>query len=242
MFPYFFSVLLFLSVFSWGDAVTSFQAFPMQVIPIEPNKTLHVKTGMMQAFSSNVEMSTTMQFSLQDISRKYLGGEDLIVNSFTVNSFGKMGWVSLEESNVGQTVQHTLQPGELLIMKKGSVVAFDENIDLSVVISGIHGCFSGIGFVVLQGKTKDQHPGRVFFASEKGVVKKLTVFSEESPVFVDNKQIIAYTGSLMPATKAAGTFFSWGCGKEGLVMQFSGSGDLYIGTSVDSSEKESTTK
>ncbi|MBX9923869.1 MAG: AIM24 family protein [Rhabdochlamydiaceae bacterium] len=244
MFLYITSALLLLSVYSWsienGSVPSAFQAFPLQTISIDRSKTLYVKTGMMQAFSSNVEMSTTMQFSMCAIARKYLGGEDLVVNSFTANSSKKQGWVSLEESFVGQTVQHVILPGEVLIMKKKALMAFDENVDLSVGLSGIHGYLSSIGFVIVQAKTRDQNPGRVFFASEKGVVKKLQISSEETGALVDNKQIIAYTGSLTPFTKAPGNFFSWGYGKEGFVTQFSGYGDLYVGTCVDFIEKEST--
>jgi uncharacterized protein (AIM24 family) len=232
-------VLWSLSSFLSGLEKPPFQAFPFQAISIESRKTVYVKTGMMQAFSSNVEMSTTMQFSMQAMARKCFAGEDLVVNSFTAGPSGKMGWVSLEESFVGQTVEHTLFPGEFLIMKKKALVAFDENVDLSLGVSGIHGYLSSIGFVIICAKTNNQNPGRVFFISDKGVVKKLHVSPDETGVFVDNKQLIAYTGSLTPYTKAPGSIFSWQYGKEGLVTQFSGFGDLYIGTCVDPIEEAS---
>ncbi len=189
----------------------------------------------MQAFSSSMTMKTNVQVSVNALIRKCFGGGDLLINSFTAAA-KKPGWISLEEETPGQIVEHTLQPGEVLIMRKDALIAFDSNIDFSLGLSGVHGYLSNIGFLVLQAKTKDNNPGRVFFASEQGIVKKLAIARTDDPATIDNKHIIAYTGNLKPGTTAPGSFFSWGYGKEGIATQFSGQGTVYIGCSQEAQQ------
>ncbi|MBX9923714.1 MAG: AIM24 family protein [Rhabdochlamydiaceae bacterium] len=216
---------------SFFNPSNSFEARSLQTISIPSKETLYVKTGAMQAFSSSMTMKTNVQLSINALMRKYFGGGDLLINSFTATA--KPGWISLEEETPGQIVQHTLQPGEILIMRKDALVAFDSNVDFSLGLSGVHGYLSNIGFLVLQAKTKDNNPGRIFFSSEQGIIKKLDTTHSDDPATVDNKHIIAYTATLKPGTTAPGSFFSWGYGKEGIATQFSGQGTIYIGCSKE---------
>lgn len=215
---------------SFSHPLNSFAAHPLQTITVPPQRTLYVKTGAMQAFSSSMTMGTNVQLSINALIRKYLGGGDLLINSFTANA-KKAGWISLEEDVPGQIIEHTLHSDETLIMRKDALIAFDSNIDFSLSLAGIHGYLSNIGVLVLQVKTKDNNPGRVFFSSEQGVIKKLDITSANDPATIDNKNIIAYTSKLRPSTTAPGSFFSWGYGKEGIATQFSGQGTIYIGCS-----------
>lgn len=216
---------------SFSDVHNSYKARPLQTIPITSQETLFVKTGAMQAFSSSMTMKTNVQLSVNNLIRKYFGGGDLLINSFTAAK--KPGWISLEEEIPGQIVEHILKPGEVLIMRKDALVAFDSNIDFSIGLSGVHGYLSKIGFLVLQARTQNNSPGRVFFASEQGVIKQLNFSQSDDPATIDNKHIIAYTGTLKPGTTAPGSFFSWGYGKEGIATQFSGHGTVYIGCSKE---------
>ncbi len=210
----------------------------LKTISIPSGQSMLVQLGAMEAYSDKkITMNTGTHTSWYSAaSRKIFGGENFFLNKFSASS-KEAGWIALEEATPGQVAEHTLQPNDLLIIKKGSFIACDSNVYLAPSITGLHGYLSKIGFVILQAQTNDNKPGRIFLNSGNGVIKKLELTNEDEPVIVDNNNIIAYTGGLSLSTTAPGGPLSWRYGEEGLVTRFTGKGTVYIGSPKATSEE-----
>jgi len=200
-------------------------------IPIPAGQSMFVELGAMEAYpDKTITMNTGIQTSWFSAAlRTITGTGNLFLNKFTANPSAS-GWIALEEPTPGQLAEHQLAPDESIIMKQGAFSACDSNVHVSASVSGVHGYLSKIGFVVLEARTNDKMPGRIFFNSGDGAIKKLEVTDEFGPIIVDNNNIVAYTGGLRLSTTAPGGPISWQCGGEGIATRFTGNGTIYIGS------------
>ena len=212
---------------------------PPGCISIKQEKSLFVELGAMQAYPKNkITMSTGIQSSyLEAFKRILFGGSNILGNTFSATADA---WMLLEETYPGQITEHTLKPGETIYMKRGAFVACDSNVETSVSMKGLNEYFSNMGFVLLQASIKDNQPGRIFFRSGEGIIKPVSITSS-SPIVIDNNNILAYTGNLsLTRTMPGKSYFSWIFGGEGLAIEFTGNGTVFLGSS--SSSKESSAK
>lgn len=210
---------------------------PQGAVSIPAKSSLLVEVGAMQAYPKHtVKMDTGVQTGwVESIRRSVLGGGNLMLNTFSAAR--EAGWILLEHSVPGQLVEHLLQPGEVIRMKKGAFVACDPNIETQVAIKGIHEFFSNLGIIVLEGRTKNAQPGRIFLKSTEGIITPIKI-SPKNPVVIDNQRILAYTGDLSLQTILPGnSYTSWIFGGEGIATEFEGQGTVFLGSSNATSEE-----
>ena len=150
--------------------------------------------------------------------RKAFGGESLFVGEYQHPSRGS---VTFSPATPGTVQQRTLR-GDSFILTAGSFMACTSEVKLKTRFGGLKGLFSGEGafFVECNGE------GEVFYNSYGAIVEK-----EVSGSFiVDTGHVVAWEPGLEYSIRGMGGLKSTFLSGEGLVMEFSGSGKIYLQT------------
>ena len=184
--------------------------------------------GSMIAMSGDMEVKTTTHKKeggkvLKGLART-LGGEGLFMNHFTAGSGG--GEVILAANLTGDMEVLNLKEGTSLMVQKGSFVAYEESVDMSISWQGLKNIFSGESMIWL----KMTGSGMVII-NAFGALYPVDVDGE---YIVDTGNIAAFEDSLeYKITKAGKSLVSSFLGGEGLVCRFSGKGRIWCQTHAD---------
>ncbi len=215
---------------------------PEEAVILKKGESLYVQPGKMAAYR-NLTVSTSLneRSIWQKIKSFVLGGESLFNNKFTADQ--KSGWILFEE-NSPQVCVAEVKPGSSgIILGENSFLASTPNVSLNVSYAGITGYIKGIGIGTTLAKLKPEAHyfnscGKVYFKTGLGYIKAIKI-TPESPVYVDNTNIVAYTEGLkataaMVNYSATTLLFSG----EGLTCKFEGEGTVYAGTGLEKIRKE----
>ena len=184
--------------------------------------------GSMIAMSGDMEVKTTTHKKeggkvLKGLART-LGGEGLFMNHFTAGSGG--GEVILAANLTGDMEVLNLKEGTSLMVQKGSFVAYEESVDMSISWQGLKNIFSGESMIWL----KMTGSGMVII-NAFGALYPVDVDGE---YIVDTGNIAAFEDSLeYKITRAGKSLVSSFLGGEGLVCRFSGKGRIWCQTHAD---------
>ena len=209
------------------DVEYEFQpAFTLMTAHLGPGEQIKVEPGAMVAQSRGVNMKTGMSGGLlKGMFKSIVGGESFFVNPYPAGPSG--GWVSMAPANPGDITTFDLAPGRNLMMQGGAFMACSPNVETDTKFQGAKALFSREGAFFLRAFSQGG-PGQVFYTSY-GAVKEIEV-SPDSPVVVDNGHVVAFTEGLSyRASKVGGIGSAW-LGGEGIVLEFNGSGTVWIQT------------
>ena len=206
-------------------------AFTLMTANLGPGESLKAEPGAMVAQSRSVDMKTGMGSGglggfLKSMAKSAFGGESFFVNTYTAGGAG--GWVSLAPSAPGDIMEFDLAPGEEFFMQGGSFMACTPSVDTDTKFQGAKSLFSREGAFFLRAHTPRGTPGKVFYTSY-GAIKEIAVESN-NPVVVDNGHVVAFTSGLSYKVSKVGGLGSAFLGGEGAVLEFNGSGKVYIQT------------
>ena len=121
-----------------------------------------------------------------------------------------------------------LAPGEEFFMQGGAFMACTPSVDMDTKFQGAKSLFSREGAFFLRAHTPRGVEGKVFYTSY-GAIKEIEV-SPNAPVVVDNGHVVAFTTGLSYNVSKVGGMGSAIFGGEGFVLEFNGSGKVYIQT------------
>jgi|TARA_A100001388_G_scaffold155228_2_gene115515 uncharacterized protein (TIGR00266 family) len=207
-------------------------AFTLMTANLGPGESLKVEPGAMVAQSRGVDMKTGMGGGggiggfLKSMAKSAFGGESFFVNTYTAGGSG--GWVSLAPSAPGDIKEFDLAPGEEFFMQGGAFMACTPSVDTDTKFQGAKALFSREGAFFLRAYTPRGVEGKVFYTSY-GAIKEIDV-SPGDPVVVDNGHVVAFTSGLTYNGSKVGGMGSAILGGEGIVLEFNGSGKVYIQT------------
>ena len=134
------------------------------------------------------------------------------------------GWVSLAPPTPGDIISHDLLPGQNLFIQGSSFLACTENVQTDAKFQGMKGMFSGEKIFFLRAYTEGGQ-GTVHVNSY-GAIKKLSI-QPGSELVVDTGHVVAFTDSVQYSVGKVGGLGSLIAGGEGLVLKFTGSGDIW---------------
>ncbi len=207
-------------------------AFTLMTANLGPGESLKVEPGAMVAQSRGVDMKTGMGSGsgiggfLKSMAKSTFGGESFFVNTYTAGDGG--GWVSLAPSAPGDVMEFDLAPGEEFFMQGGSFMACTPGVDTDTKFQGAKSLFSREGSFFLRAFAPRGVPGKVFYTSY-GAIKEIDV-DPNNPVVVDNGHVVGFTSGLSYKLSKVGGWGSAILGGEGAVLEFNGSGKVYIQT------------
>jgi len=201
-------------------------AYAMLTLSLAAGEAVRVEPGAMVA-QENVTMETKSSGGFfKGLKKMAFGGESFFLNTFTGGAGG--GWISLAPSAPGDLAWFDVQPGRQLFIQSGSFMASASNVQTDTQFQGLKGAFSGESLFFIRAFTEDSLPGRVYYNSY-GAIKAIPV-QQGQTVTVDTGHVVAFEDTLQYQIGKVGGMKSFMFGGEGLVMNFSGQGTIWIQT------------
>jgi len=188
-------------------------------VSLFPGESFLAESGAMTRMSPSVQIKPRLTGGLlSSLGRKLLGGESFVMAEYTAQQAGE---VSIANSTPG-TIVHRELKNEKLTLTAGSFLACSQGIQLKTRTHGFRQIFSGSGAFVLDcSGTGDVILGAFGSLIEKEIDGNFTV---------DTGHVFAWEPTLDYKIRGMGNIKSTLLSGEGLVMDFSGRGKLWVQT------------
>ena len=188
-------------------------------VQLGPGETFIAESGAMAWMDSGIDVRARLLGGfLPALIRKVTGGESLFVGEYTTD---REGSVTFSPSRPGMVVQRTMTGGTITLTA-GSFMACTPGITLRTRFGGLRSLFSGEGLFFIECSGS----GDLFFNSFGGIVEK----DVDGSFVVDTSHVVAWDPGLTYRIRRMGGMKSTLLSGEGLVMEFSGRGKLYVQT------------
>ncbi|MET0391471.1 MAG: TIGR00266 family protein [Polyangiales bacterium] len=200
--------------------------FALLRVKLDPGQRFYAEPSAMATMDPTIQLKSGFKGGLVGSLGRAFSGESMIMNTFTAQRGS--GEIMFAPGAAGDVIHHSLRGGNLML-QRGAYLAHGEGIDINAAWGGARGFFSGQGLILLRA----QGTGDVFF-STYGAVLELDVASEG--LIVDTGYIAAfedtlsYQVSVLPGLGLGGRAKAFFFGGEGLVVQFSGQGKVWVQT------------
>jgi uncharacterized protein (TIGR00266 family) len=188
-------------------------------VQLDPGETFISEGGAMCWMSDRMEMQSRLLGGLvPSVIRKFLGGESAFLVEY---SHATGGSVTVSPATPGGVLHQRLEGGEL-ILTRGSFLGCTPGVQLGVRFGGLKSLFSGEGafFIHCSGT------GDLFFNSFGAVIEK----EVQGSLVVDTSHVVGWEPTLDYTVGGMGSVKSTLFSGEGLVLNFSGSGKIYLQT------------
>jgi uncharacterized protein (TIGR00266 family) len=196
-------------------------SYSLAIIKLSPSERIRADKGSMVSHSEGVEVETKAEGGLlKSLGRSFLGGESFFQNFWKAGAQG--GEVTLAPDLPGDITCINMTGAPLLI-QSGSYLASEDGIDISGKLSG-KAFLSGEGFSMLEATGS----GKVLVSSYGAIFEKTLVSGEK--YIVDTTHLVAFDGTMNVQAKAVGGLKSTMLSGEGLVVELTGPGKLYLQT------------
>jgi uncharacterized protein (TIGR00266 family) len=186
-------------------------------------EALKAESGAMMAHSQGVEIEAKMQGGLlKGLKRSMLGGESLFLTTFTAPSQG--GWVDCAARLPGDVT--VLEVGaDALNLSRGSYLCSSATVEIDTKWGGFKNLAGGEGGFLIHATGS----GHVVVACY-GALDLVTLSAGESFV-IDSGHVVAFDPSVSYTTRKASTgLMNTLKSGEGLVMEFTGPGRVWVQT------------
>ncbi len=188
-------------------------------VSLEPGDRFIAEAGSMAWMSDGMAVKARLLGGfLKAMLRKAFGGESLFVGEYEHPAGGT---VTFSPAQPGMVLERTLT-GDSFILTAGSFMACTPGINLKTQFGGFRALFSGEGafFIVCSGD------GTVFYNSFGAVMEKQI----DGSFTVDTGNVVAWEPSLSYSIRGMGSLRSTLFSGEGLALNFSGTGKIYLQT------------
>lgn len=199
-------------------------SYSLLEVQLLPEESIRAESGAMTYMSSNIDVRTMMREAsfIETLGLKILGGQSFFVNEYTAkNGPGTLGLVSAPLGDIAH-IPVTLQQG--YIIQKSSYVASTRGVSLDIKWQGFTRGIFGQGLFMI----KVTGSGDLFINTFGAIEKKTLGPGEE--LTVDNFHLVAFSDTCRYDVRKFGGLKSTILGGEGLVVNISGPGDVYIQT------------
>ncbi len=196
-------------------------------VTLEKGENIQAETGSMAAMSSHLMMETDAEGGfIESLSRALLSGESFFLNTYTANEEGEFiflappmpGDISIIELN-----------NQALLVQSGSFMASSADIEIETKWEGAKSFFAGEGLVMLEIEGKG-----MLLISSFGAIHKVSLKAGET-IVLDTGHLVAFDPAIQYRIKQVAGMKSTLLSGEGLVVELTGPGDLYMQTRVQSS-------
>lgn len=196
-------------------------SYSLAIVQLSPNERIRAESGAMVSMSASVNIETKAEGGiLKSLSRAVLGGESFFQNFYQAGPQG--GEVTLAPELPGDIALIELH-GETLMVQAGSYLASENGIDLNAKIS-IKAFLSAEGISVLEAKGS----GKLLVSSYGAIYEKTLAAGEK--YIVDTSHLVAFDSTINVVPRTVGGLKSTLFSGEGLVVELTGPGRLYIQT------------
>ena len=196
-------------------------SYSLAIVKLAPSERIRADSGAMVSHSDGVEVETKAEGGfLKSLGRAVLGGESFFQNFWKAGAQG--GEVTLAPDLPGDIIAINMT-GTPLMIQSGSYLASESGVELSAKLSS-KAFMSGEGFSMLEATGN----GKVLVSSYGAIYEKTLAAGER--YIVDSTHLVAFDGTMGVVAKTVGGFKSTMLSGEGLVVELTGPGKLYMQT------------
>jgi uncharacterized protein (TIGR00266 family) len=196
-------------------------SYSLAVARLTPNERIRAEGGAMVSMSSGVNIETKAEGGLlKSLGRAVLGGESFFQNFFIASAQG--GEVTLAPELPGDMMLIELR-GSKLMLQAGSYVASENGVELTAKVS-MKAFMSAEGISMLEASGTGK-----LLVSSYGAIFERTIGNGEKYV-VDTSHLVAFDATMSVTPKTVGGIKSTLFSGEGLVVELTGPGVIYMQT------------
>lgn len=196
-------------------------SYSLAIAKLAPNERIRAEAGAMVSMSDGVQIETKAEGGiLKSLGRAVLGGESFFQNFFLAPASG--GEVTLAPELPGDITVIEMN-GNKMMIQAGSYMASESSVDLTAKISA-KAFMSAEGISMLEATGSG-----TLLVSSYGAIFEKTLGAGEKYV-VDTSHLVAFDGSMNVTPKTVGGMKSTLFSGEGLVVELTGPGRIYIQT------------
>lgn len=196
-------------------------SYSLAVAKLAANERIRAETGAMVSHSAGVAIETKMEGGLlKSLGRAVLGGESLFQNFWQAGAQG--GELTLAPELPGDIALIEMK-GETIMVQAGSFMASEDGVNVDAKISG-KAFMAGEGLSILEAKGA----GKLLVSSYGAIYEKTLAQGEK--YIVDSTHLVAFDGTIAVQPQAVGGVKSTLLSGEGLVIEMTGPGRIFIQT------------
>jgi uncharacterized protein (TIGR00266 family) len=200
-------------------------AFAMLTCNLDPGDSIVAEGGAMVSMSPGIDVVTSAGAAGGGIKgalkRSVLGGESFFMNTFTATAASQ---ISFAPSSPGDIINHPLDGTNPLLVTSGSFLFSSGGVTVDTKWGGSKTFFSREGLFLLNcSGTGD------LFVSSYGAIRKVDLVAGQT-FTVDTGHIVAFDATLTYNVRKFGNWKSTFLGGEGLVVELTGPGSVWIQT------------
>jgi uncharacterized protein (TIGR00266 family) len=196
-------------------------SYSLAIAKLTANERIRAEAGAMVSMSGGINIETKAEGGLlKSLGRAVLGGESFFQNFFVAPAEG--GEVTLAPELPGDIVVIEMA-GQKLMVQSGSYMASETSIELTAKVSVK-------AFMAAEGVSMLEATGTgTLLVSSYGAVYEKTLTAGEKYV-VDSSHLVAFDATMGVQPKPVGGLKSTLFSGEGLVIELTGPGNIYIQT------------
>jgi uncharacterized protein (TIGR00266 family) len=196
-------------------------SYSLAVIKLKSGERIRAEAGAMVSMSASVSVETKADGGLfKSLGRAVLGGESFFQNFFQASADG--GEITLAPKLPGDMTVIELKDKPLMI-QSGSYLASEIDVELAAKLS-MKAFLSAEGFSMLEASGQ----GKVLVSSYGAIFER--ELKEDEKYIVDTTHLVAFDASIGVAPRPVGGIKTTLLSGEGLVIEMTGPGRVYIQT------------
>lgn len=196
-------------------------SYSLAVARLTPNERIRAEAGAMVSMSAGINIETKAEGGLlKSLGRAVLGGESFFQNFFVASAQG--GEVTLAPELPGDLMMIELSGGKLMI-QAGSYMASEDGVDLTAKVS-VKAFMAAEGISMLEASGTGK-----LLVSSYGAIFERQIGAGDKYV-VDTSHLVAFDAGMAVQPKTVGGIKSTLFSGEGLVVELTGPGTIYMQT------------
>lgn len=192
-------------------------SFSHLVLKLLPGETVRAEAGAMVSRSAGIRPQAAFNGGFfRALLLRFLGGESLFVNWFHADAPGELVLTQTTPGDVTEIELH----GNEICLTEGSLIAATKEVDVGVQWAGFASWIGGEGLFRLTVSGR----GKVWIGGFGSIVQ----LDLRGPLTIDTGHLVAYEPTVSLQTRMSGSLFTSLAGGEGLVMEASGPGKVWL--------------
>jgi uncharacterized protein (TIGR00266 family) len=197
-------------------------SYSMAIVDLAPAEEIRVESGSMVSMTEGIALKTRAEGGvLRSLSRSLLGAESFFINVFQAPEFG--GQINLAPTMPGDMMILELR-GESLMVQGGSYVASSLGIEIDTKWGGARTFFASEGLIMLRAKGHG-----LLILSSYGAIHPVDLGPGQRYT-VDTGHLVSFSEGMGFSVRAIGGMRSTLFSGEGLVVDLTGPGRVYMQT------------
>ncbi len=193
-------------------------AFSILFVDLQPGEEVRAETGTMVSMEGDVEVETSTGGFLKAIKRM-LGGESFFMNIFRAKGPSRVAFAPRLPGDI-----EIVDLSGTIYVQSSSYLASETSLDIDSKFGGHRSFFAGEGLFLL----RVSGMGKVALSSFGAIYSKSLEPGER--MIVDTGHVVAFDEGVNYTVRTFGGLKSFMFGGEGLVVEFTGPGRVYIQT------------